>query len=116
MGFAVQKQKHLTIKEIALPVISFLVVLCVVWIALGNVSQGTNEQMLEAVRRAVTRTAVQCYALEGEYPVSLDYLEKNYGLHIDRSQYVVHYQSIGGNLMPQIAVFPIGVSPETKTE
>ena len=116
MAFAAKKREHRTVREFALPVLSFLVVLCVVWIALGNLSQGTDEQMLEAVRRAVTRTAVQCYALEGEYPASLDYMEENYGLHIDHARYAVHYPRVGGNLLPQIAVFPVGDAPEVGAE
>lgn len=33
----------------------------------------------ESLRRAVTRASVQCYAIEGRYPPSVEYLEENYG-------------------------------------
>lgn len=52
------------------------------------------------------RAAVQCYALEGAYPPSLDYLAAHYGVEIDESRYFVDYQYIASNLMPDITVLP----------
>lgn len=72
---------------------------------------GTNalekSQSEEAVRRltqAVQRGCVTCYATEGSYPQSLDYLKEHYGLQIDESRYAVFYTPTGSNLMPQITV------------
>ena len=39
---------------------------------------------------------------------SVEYLKENYGLAVDDSRYVIHYQRLGANLLPEIAVFPIG--------
>ena len=61
----------------------------------------------EAVRRltqAIQRGCVTCYATEGSYPQSLDYLKEHYGLQIDESRYAVFYTPIASNLMPQITV------------
>lgn len=56
--------------------------------------------LTEAVRKA----AVNCYAIEGQYPDNLDYLLKNYGLSYDTKKFMVHYELIGSNLMPDIFV------------
>jgi hypothetical protein len=50
---------------------------------------------------------VQCYSLEGRYPPDLAYLEKNYGLTLDKGKYVYHYRTIGENMMPRIDLLPL---------
>lgn len=61
----------------------------------------------ETLRRAVTRASVQCYAIEGRYPPSVDYLEENYGINIDRKRYRVFYNGFASNVMPEITIIPI---------
>lgn len=58
-------------------------------------------------RRAVTRASVQCYAIEGRYPPSVEYLEENYGVRIDRDRYNVFYNGFASNVMPEIVINPI---------
>lgn len=57
------------------------------------------------LKDTVRREAVQCYALEGNYPKNLAYLKERYGLRYDAERYVVHYKYLGGNLLPEISVF-----------
>ena len=61
----------------------------------------------EPLRRAVTRASVQCYAIEGRYPPSVEYLEENYGVRIDRDRYNVFYNGFASNVMPEIVINPI---------
>lgn len=63
-------------------------------------------EALRIMEQAVRRSVVQCYAIEGRYPKSVDYLAEHYGLIVDREQYVYHYRPVADNLMPEIAVFP----------
>ena len=60
----------------------------------------------ESLRRAVTRASVQCYAIEGRYPPSVEYLEENYGVRIDRDRYNVFYNGFASNVMPEIVINP----------
>lgn len=60
----------------------------------------------ESLRRAVTRASVQCYAIEGRYPPSVEYLEDHYGIVIDRDRYHVFYDGWASNVMPDITVLP----------
>ena len=61
----------------------------------------------ESLRRAVPRASVQCYAIEGRYPPSVEYLEENYGVRIDRDRYNVFYNGFASNVMPEIVINPI---------
>ena len=45
-----------------------------------------------------------CYAAEGIFPPSLDYLEEHYHILVDHEKYTVIYEAIGSNLMPDITV------------
>lgn len=42
---------------------------------------------------AIRRASVQCYSIEGRYPPSVEYLEDNYGIVIDRERYNVFYDA-----------------------
>ncbi len=52
---------------------------------------------------ALRRAAVACYAQEGVYPPDVAYLQTHYGIRVD-DRFVVAYESIAGNLMPNITV------------
>ena len=60
----------------------------------------------ETLRSAIARAVVQCYAIEGRYPPSVEYLEENYGIQIDRERYHVFYGGFASNVMPDITVIP----------
>lgn len=61
-------------------------------------------QAAQSVRSAVVAAAVQCYALEGAYPVSLAYLEENYGLRVNHASFIISYEAYASNLLPEIQV------------
>lgn len=82
----------------------FIIILGLFIAGVGNVSNKADEEGLVIVEDAIRRATVQCYAIEGAYPVSLDYLEQNYGLRIDDNKYFVHYSPWGSNMMPDITV------------
>lgn len=105
--FLREQRKYTALRELALPILFFGAMVWLLTIGLNDISKTTDAERLKSAEQAVRRTAVQCYALEGQYPPSLEYMEQNYGLLLDHKQYVYHYQGIGANLMPQIVVFPI---------
>ncbi len=55
-------------------------------------------------REKVMRYAVMCYALEGHYPVNIDYLVENYGLYLNEKNYMYFYDAFSSNLRPDIVV------------
>ena len=82
----------------------------VIWgVAIG--ASKTQEQAAEQAQRlteeSIRRAAVQCYALEGVYPVNIEYLMDHYGIRPDMNRFIIHYQFIADNLLPDISVIPI---------
>ncbi len=69
---------------------------------LGNIG---NEQGIMLTREAVTRTVVECYAIEGIYPPNVEYMEENYNFTYDKTKYYIHYDVFASNIMPTIEVY-----------
>lgn len=67
-----------------------------------------REESRAAIRDAVVQAAVECYAVEGVYPASLDYLEENYGLVINHRDYIVSYEAFASNVLPSVQVLVRG--------
>ena len=71
---------------------------------LSNVTGEVSEQGRTNLENAVRRAAVACYAAEGAYPPDVAYMVEHYGLTVDESRYIVHYEIFAENLMPDITV------------
>ena len=67
-----------------------------------------REDIRETGRAAVLRSAVECYTLEGAYPESLEYLEKHYGLTVNKKEYIVTYEVFADNQLPTVQVLVRG--------
>lgn len=77
----------------------------------GRIGRGVSEEELALLSQQVRRAAVACYASEGRYPQSLDYLEHEYGLRYDSVRYAVRYDAFASNVMPDISVSVRGSDP-----
>ncbi len=82
----------------------FATVLSIFITAVTKTQQGAQEQELALVERAVNRAVVSCYAMEGFYPPSIEYLVENYGLDIDFDKYYVHHEAFASNVYPTVWV------------
>ncbi len=71
--------------------------------AVGNLSRGNRQEGREQLETALRRSAVACYAAEGIYPPTLEYLTEHYGVQIGE-EYIVFYEIFASNLMPDITV------------
>lgn len=91
-------------KNYLFSLVTFLVVLGIFIYGLGLLSQKSIVEGAETLERALVRSSVQCYAIEGRYPPSVQYLEDHYGIQIDSDKYVVFYEGFASNLMPDITV------------
>ena len=69
-----------------------------------NLSLGRAEEDKARLEDVLRRSAVACYAAEGVYPPSVEYMEEHYGLQIDKENYEISYNVIAENLMPDITV------------
>lgn len=93
--------------------ISFLIVLALLCAAFifGMYVSGGQEKMnesAESIKRTVEERALQCYVIEDAYPESLSYLEKNYGLAVNKKDFKVIYTPYAENMPPQVSVIYIG--------
>lgn len=68
---------------------------------MGNGQQAESLKQLDSSIRKATLT---CYATEGVYPPTIDYLKENYGIQIDEERFTVFYEVFGDNVMPDITV------------
>lgn len=85
-----------------------VLVLAVTGISIGiSVSESSRKsENLKIAENGVRRAALECYAAEGRYPDNVEYLVENYHLYIDNDRYVIHYNPISSNIMPDIRVLP----------
>lgn len=67
-------------------------------------SQKNDAQEAQTLQQALRRDIIRCYALEGSYPESLDYIREHYGLQYDRERFFVDYHPLGRNLMPDVTI------------
>lgn len=103
-----QKKKERKKKgTLILPIIVCLIMAAILWSSSSRIFHETGKRQEESTRDAIMRGAVQCYAIEGRYPESLSYLEKHYGISYDKNKFVVSYEIVGSNTMPQVSVIPL---------
>ena len=96
-----------TVKELYGYVLSVVVFVCVLALFVTGIlffSKKADARGADTLRDAIRRASVQCYAIEGRYPPSVDYLEENYGILIGRDKYDVFYSGFASNFMPDITV------------
>ena len=98
-----------TDRKTQLPNMIILIVLMIIIIAafnsLNKFWTHAGPERLNAVKDAVQKAAVQCYALEGSYPPDLNYMVKHYGLIMDSKRFYYRYEVFASNILPEIEVF-----------
>ena len=73
-------------------------------ISAGNVNERQQAENLKQMEDTIHKAVLNCYAIEGSYPATLDYVEQYYGLQIDHDRYDVFYEVFAQNIMPEITV------------
>ena len=81
-----------------------LTVLTMFLSGVSNLEKGHRSEGRQQLEDAIRRAAAACYAAEGIYPSSVEYLEEYYGIQVNREQYTVIYDGFASNLMPDITV------------
>ena len=88
--------------------IGFLLLTLLFVLSLASTSRQNAARETEVLNNALRRAIVTCYAVEGRYPPSLDYIDENYGVSVDESRYAVFYDAFAANVMPTVRVSRIG--------
>lgn len=87
-----------------IPILLFAILFALFLYGVNNVSESSLEKQRESLETALHRDIVHCYAVEGSYPPSLDYLFEHYGLIYNKDLFFVDYQPLGSNMMPDVTV------------
>jgi len=98
-----KKLKKSILAGILLPVAVVIIIQCFLS-GIANISNGHAEEDKRRLEDVLRQNSVACYAAEGFFPPDLDYLVEHYGVQIDESRYIVKYEPIAENLMPDITV------------
>lgn len=101
--FQYRKQSHIS-RNFILSAAIFLLVAVFFYQGILSVSEDTAKRQRESLENALSRSISYCYAMEGRYPESLDYLKENYGITYDESRFFVDYRITGSNLMPDVTI------------
>lgn len=95
---------------------AFLLTLCLVAVFLAGAAiaaaaagSQSEEQARQTAEQAIRKAMISCYAIEGSFPQSWEYLQEHYGVSVD-DRFVVEYEALGGNIMPQVQVVVRGGS------
>lgn len=83
--------------SLALAIAAVLAVLAVS----GRMSANMYGSGAEDIETAVREAAASCYAAEGCYPDTLEYLIEAYGIRPDK-RYDIHYEIFAPNLPPSV--------------
>ena len=97
------RRKKQYLLRILIPVLA-VAVLLFFFTALSNLSRDRGDEGRARLETALRRAAVACYASEGVYPPTEDYLVQHYGVQIDHERYTVFYEIFADNIMPDITV------------
>lgn len=82
----------------------FGAVLALVLTGVSQASDGRDAEALRVTEDSLRRAVMSCYAIEGRYPESIEYLTENYGMYLDTDAYFVRYSVFASNIMPDITV------------
>ncbi len=90
-------------QRLVLEILSLLIV-GILFYGILNSQKEYNQNELDRIELNIRKAVITCYSIEGFYPSTIDYLEENYGLVIDKKEINVFYQAVGSNIFPDIMV------------
>lgn len=93
-----------------IPCLLFAAILLWVTVSLANTSESAKRQERMAVKTTLENGITMCYAIEGAYPPSVEYLAENYGFTYDRTKYIVRYNIFADNVRPTVNVIERGTA------
>lgn len=90
----------------------FLCVGCAFYFGVSALGKDTDKKQKESLETAIRQGIIHCYATEGHYPESLDYLTKTYGIHYDSEKYFIDYRILGANILPDVTIIERQEAPD----
>ena len=84
--------------------LSIVLVLAAAVLLVNRIDTAQDSAETDIVRDAVKNAALTCYAVEGAYPDSVEYLREHYHLAYDEDRYMITYDAFASNMIPDIYV------------
>ncbi|MBR4539193.1 MAG: hypothetical protein IKO52_10160 [Clostridia bacterium] len=84
--------------------LAIVAVLAAAMLLVNRIDTAQDSAETDIVRDAVKNAALTCYAVEGAYPDSVEYLRENYHLAYDEDRYMITYDAFASNMLPDIWV------------
>lgn len=106
MRFQTEKKSRPQLR-LLLSVSVFAVILLCFYLGIQSLSADTDRRQRDSLEEALNRSITYCYAVEGAYPESLEYLTKHYGLTYDHDRFFVDYHVSGANLYPDVTILEV---------
>ena len=97
------EKSHRWLKQGA-AVLLFLGIFLAFTYGLSGISKKTTAEEAKSLHRSISRGISHCYATNGFYPESLDYLKEHYHISYDTDKYFVDYQALGENIFPDVTI------------
>lgn len=89
------------------PLLFSAAIILMIIFGLRQADEASRAESIRILEDSIRRAVVVAYAVDGRYPESIQYIEENFGIHIDRNRFVVHYQVFASNIFPDIAVIEL---------
>lgn len=89
------------------PAVAVAVIFCLMFLGIIQVAQANDRAQMEAIRTAINRDVLHCYASEGKYPPDLDYICSKYAFSYDSSKYNIEYKLKEDNSLPEVTVMEV---------
>ena len=96
------------IKDNIFPILLFAGIIAIFVVSLGNAKESSAAEERRIAEESIRRAVVSCYAIEGTYPESYEYIKDNYRVRIDESKYFVRYEVFASNIMPEFRIVEVG--------
>ena len=91
--------------------LAIVAVLAAAMLLVNRIDTAQDSAETDIVRDAVKNAELTCYAVEGAYPDSVDYLREHYRLAYDEDRYMITYDAFASNMIPDIWVTERGAQP-----
>ncbi len=104
--YETKKKPHRLLPTIS--ILTFALLLFCFAYGLRQIAKETERSGQVLLEQHLWQEIALCYALEGKYPSSIDYLLAHYPISYDANRYYIGYEIYGSNLLPDVTVMKRG--------
>ena len=93
-------------------IIFTLIIMVMILFGLRQTEAANRAEGVRLLEEGILRAVIHSYAVSGHYPESLEYIVENFGIHIDETRFLVHYNIFATNILPEIIVWDLRMDVE----